>query len=89
MRSARGRRAAGLGVGLNPGGAGRGGKTGSLDHQELVRGSAERGVMMEPSPAAALIMPQSQFLLELFVVPLDDPTVSGEPHQRGQFGLRR
>ncbi len=66
-----------------------GGKTGPLDHQEPVSGNAERGVMMESSPAAAFIMPQAQFLLQFLVVSLYDPTMFGQPHQGGQSGLSR
>jgi len=45
--------------------------------------------MMESSPAAAFIMSQAQFLLQLFVIALDDPTMFGQPHQSGQSGLHR
>jgi len=45
--------------------------------------------MMESSPATALIMSQPEFLFELFVIALDDPTVFDQPRQRGQSGLRR
>ena len=33
--------------------------------------------MMKTSPAPTFVMSQSQFLLELFVVALDDPTMFG------------
>ena len=55
----------------------RGGKTAPLDHEEAVSGNAEGSVVMESSPAAALIMSQSQFLFQFFIVALDDPAVFG------------
>ena len=40
--------------------------------------------MVKAPPAPAFIVTQSQFLLEFLVVPLDDPAVFGEFHQRLQ-----
>lgn len=45
--------------------------------------------MVESTPTAALLVPQTEFLLEFFIVPLDDPAVFGHPNQFLQFGLRR
>jgi hypothetical protein len=58
-------------------GAGRGGKTVPLGDQEPISGDAERGVVVETAPVATLIVPQSQLLFQLLIIPLDDPTVFG------------
>src|ERR1700683_3388774 len=43
-------------------------------------------MMMKSSPAATFVMSQSQFLLELFVISLDDPTMLGYFHQLSAAG---
>ena len=45
--------------------------------------------MMKSSPAATFVMSQSQFLLELFVVSLDDPTMLGYFYQLSECGIGR
>src|SRR4051795_7087039 len=47
-------------------------------NQEAVGCDAKRRVVMEPAPAAPLIVPQSEFLLELLVVALDAPAQLGQ-----------
>ena len=37
--------------------------------------------MVEPSPAPAFVVPQSEFLLQFLVVLFDDPALFGEGHQ--------
>src|ERR1035441_5853640 len=45
-------------------------------------------MMMKPSPTASLEMPQPQFLLQFFVVALDDPTKLGQEDQVPEFRFR-
>jgi len=59
----------------------RRGKTVPLGYQEPIRGNAQSGVMMEAAPAASLIMAQSEFLLQLLVIPFDDPALFGDRYQ--------
>jgi hypothetical protein len=47
----------------------------SFGHQEAVRRVAQRGVMMETSPAASLVVAQAEVLLQVLVVALDAPTL--------------
>src|SRR6202022_1618465 len=42
---------------------------------------AQRRMMMKAAPAAALEMPQAEFLLELLVIALDAPAQFGESHE--------
>ncbi len=64
-----------------PGGCGsRGGKSGPLGHEKAIGGNAQRGMVMKAGPAAALVMAEAQFLLELQVVALDQPTLLGLVH---------
>ena len=50
----------------------------SLSHQESVGRDAQAGMVVESPPAAPLIVPQSEVLLEVLVVTLDSPAlVSG------------
>src|SRR5215813_7675563 len=51
----------------------RGGNRLPLGDQEAVGGDAQRGVMMEATPASAFEVAQPEFLLELLVVALDAP----------------
>ena len=37
--------------------------------------------MMKSAPAASFIMAQTEFLLQFFVIPLDDPAMFGQAHQ--------
>lgn len=70
-------------------GVSRGGKTAPFCDQEPVGGDAQGGMMVKPAPASPFIMTQPEFLLEFFVVALDDPTMFGQAHQISKFGLRR
>jgi len=45
--------------------------------------------MMKTSPASSFIMTQSKFLLQFFVIPLDDPALLGHANQVLEFGLGR
>ncbi len=45
--------------------------------------------MMKSSPTATFVMSQSQFLLEFFVVSLDDPTMLGYLYQLFECGSGR
>ena len=45
--------------------------------------------MMKPAPTSSLEMPQPQFLLQFFVIALDDPTLLGQVDQVLDFRLRR
>jgi len=47
------------------------------------------GVMMESPPAAPLIVPQAKLLLQLFVIPLNDPSLLRRRYQCRQVGIRR
>src|ERR1700677_2336928 len=42
--------------------------------------------MVKAAPASPLIMTQSEFLLQLFIVALDDPAMLRHPHQISKFG---
>ena len=52
---------------------GWGGKFRLFGDQESVGGDAQCAVMMEARLSPALIMAQSQFLLEFLIVPFDQP----------------
>jgi hypothetical protein len=56
-------------------GASGGGKTAPFGHQEPIGRDAESSVMVKAAPASSLIMTKSEFLLQLFVVALDDPAM--------------
>ena len=45
--------------------------------------------MMKPAPTSSLEMPQTQFLLQFFVVAFDDPTQLGQADQVREFRFRR
>ena len=45
--------------------------------------------MMKPAPTPSLKMPQPQFLLQFFVIALDDPTLLGQADQVLEFRLHR
>ena len=44
--------------------------------------------MMKSPPAASFKMTQTEFLFQLFIVPLDDPAMFGEVDQFGQRQCR-
>ncbi len=50
-----------------------GGKSSAFAEQEAVGGDAQRGVMVEATPAASLVVAQPELLLEVLVVALDPP----------------
>ena len=52
----------------------------ALEHQEAIGGNAQRGVMVEATPVAPLVVAQAQFGLQLLVVALDHPTAFGIRH---------
>ncbi len=45
-------------------------------------------MMVKSAPASSFLMTEPEFLLEFFVVALDDPTMLGQAHQVSNFGLR-
>ena len=62
-----------------------GGKTAPFGHQEPVGRDAEGSVMVKTAPASSFIVAQSEFLLQFFVVALDDPAMLGQSHQIGML----
>src|SRR2546427_2100673 len=68
-------------------GAGRGGKTVPLGHQEPISCDAQCGVMMEPAPVATLKVSQPQLLFQLLVIAFDDPAVFGHLDQSSERGV--
>ena len=59
-----------------------GGKSSAFAEQETVGGDAQRGVMVEATPAAPLVVSQPKFLLEVLVIPLNPPAQLGGIDQR-------
>src|SRR3954467_14857575 len=55
------------------GGPSRGGNSHPFGDQEAIGCDAKRGVMVEAAPAAALEVPEPEFLLELLIVAFDAP----------------
>ena len=49
----------------------------SLGHQEPIGCDAQTGMVVEPSPAATLVVPQPEVLLQVLVVALDAPALMG------------
>ena len=49
----------------------------SLSHQEPVSRDAQTGMVVEPTPAATLVVPQPEVLLQILVVALDTPALMG------------
>src|ERR1022692_4948447 len=45
-------------------------------------------MMMKPTPTSSLEMPQTQFLLQFFIVAFDDPTELGQADQVRDFRCR-
>jgi hypothetical protein len=67
----------------------RRGKTVPFGHQEPIGRNTESSVMMKTPPASSFIMTQAKFLLQFFVIPLDDPAVLGHADQGLEFRLGR
>ena len=59
----------------------RGEKEAPLGDEEPVSGDAQRGVMMEASPAPAFEVAQAEFLVEFFIIAFHDPTMLGDSNQ--------
>src|SRR3954462_764993 len=59
-------------------GPSRGGNPRPFGDQEAIGCDAKRGVMVETAPAAALEVPEPEFLLELLVVAFDTPSKLGK-----------
>ena len=70
-------------------GAGRGGKTVPLSHQEPISCDTERRVVVEPAPVATFKVPQPQLLFQLLIIPFDDPAVLGHLDQSFKLGVQR
>ena len=66
-----------------------GGKTAPFGYQEAIGRNTESRVMMKTAPASSFIMTQPEFLLQLFVIPLDDPALLCQTDQVLEFGLGR
>ena len=47
----------------------------ALRHEESVGGDAQGGMVVEPAPAAALVVAEAKVLLEVLVVALDTPAL--------------
>src|SRR5271170_50484 len=65
-------------------GAGRGGKTAPLRHQEAIGGDTESGVVVKAAPAAPFEVPQAEFLFQFLVIAFDDPALFGQSGQISQ-----
>src|SRR5215204_5209638 len=59
-------------------GPSRGGNSHPFGNQEAIGRHAQSGMVVEPAPAAALVVPKPEFLLELLVVALDAPPELGK-----------
>lgn len=55
-----------------------------LGDQESAGCDAQRGVVVETAPAASLVMPEPNFLLEFLIVASDAPAQFGEADQPGE-----
>src|SRR3954451_18382740 len=71
------------------GGPSRGGNPHPFGDQEAIGCDAKRGVMVEAAPAAALEVPEPEFLLELLVVAFDAPPELGKFDQALEADLLR
>src|SRR3954469_14521666 len=60
------------------GGRRRGGNPGPFGDQEAIGGDAQTGMVVEAAPAAALVVPEPKFLLEVLVVAFDAPPELGK-----------
>src|SRR5713101_5722969 len=58
-----------------------GGKPSPLGRQEGVGGDAENAMMVKPSPPAAFVVIESEFILEFLKVALDPPADLRQPHE--------
>src|SRR5262249_8937069 len=70
-------------------GAGGGGKTVPLGHQEPISRNAERGMVVKPPPVASFKVAQPQLLFQLLVIPFDNPRVFGNFDQSLELGSNR
>ena len=70
-------------------GPSRGGNPHPFGDQEAIGCDAKRGVMVEAAPAAALEVPEPEFLLELLVVAFDAPPELGELDQALEADILR
>src|SRR3954464_13999371 len=70
-------------------GPSRGGNPHPFGDQEAIGGDAQTGMVVEPAPAAALVVPEPQFLLELLVVALDAPPELGKFNQARETNVLR
>ena len=52
----------------------------SLTHQEAIRRNAQRGMVMEAAPVAALEVVEAKLLLQFLIVPLDAPAHLDDLH---------
>src|SRR5437016_8406594 len=59
---------------------GQRGKNGSVRPPGTIGRDTEGSVMMKAAPASSFVVVQSKFLLELFVITLDDPAVLRHSH---------
>src|SRR5215207_4231669 len=59
-------------------GPSRGGNSHPFGDQEAIGRHAQTGMVVEAAPAAALVVPEPEFLLELLVVAFDAPPELGE-----------
>ena len=66
----------------------RGEKT-SLANEEAIGRKAQGGVMMKAAPAASFVVAQPEFLLQLLIIPFDDPPMFGQVHQFPETHVRR
>src|SRR3954454_20930079 len=71
-------------------GPSRGGNPHPFGDQEAIGRHAQTGMVVEAAPAAALVVPEPEFLLELLVVAFDAPPELGEfDHAREANVLRQ
>src|SRR5215212_9791903 len=70
-------------------GGSRGGNSQPFGDQEAIGRHAQTGMVVEPAPAAALVVPEPEFLLELLVVAFDAPPELGEFDQAREADLLR
>jgi hypothetical protein len=68
-------------------GASGGGKTAPFGYQEPIGRDAEGSVMVKAAPASSFVMTKSEFLLQLFVVALDDPALLRRSYQIRKLGV--
>jgi hypothetical protein len=61
-------------------------KKAPFGYQEPIGRDAEGSVMVKTAPASSFVMTKSEFLLEFFVVALDDPAMFRYAHQIFQWG---